>query len=1598
MIGHEGQPYVKVRVQGQKLLSLVDTGASKSVINERIISELNMWDYVKETDVTLMAMGEHPIRTLGTIMLMVEFPNSIFRANVEFQVVKEFPQDCILGWDFLTSGSLSVESRRGKFILKRCEDLEEPIICKETNSQGKIAMMVSRRISTDEQEGLVRPESRDLSTDTEREEKYKEYLCPAEAVQIPAYGEHHFMMKVPNRTWDFWGQEAIQVLPLDEMPEGCLVVAKQLVMLSKKLIPLRVINLSQTPVRIKENSRFARIEELHNEETQVLGWDSWTGLSRPLSVYCITVVTPDNAEKIVEETLRVHPWIKELNIGDLSVYQKAEVYQRLAKYSKVFSKGDMDIGNTHLIQAKIPLDTDQPIRTRPYPMSMDKLAQLKVEVQKLKDLGVVEKSISSYNSPTVLVKKKDGSCRLCIDFRKINEHTLPQDWPLPTFDMATKLLAHNQFFSGLDMVAGYYQIPLHPDSRDCTTFTAGVEKVRFTRLPMGCRNSVAEYQRLMTVLLGEMQFTKALVYIDDILIWGATFEEHLDRLTEVWEKLEGANLKLKTSKCGLFQKQVKFLGHVIGSFGIRPDNKKVEAIEKFGRPKHAKDIKSFLGIANYFRRFVPNYSLIAKPLYDLTSEKIKFKWGEEQQLAFIRLKNALCLPPILAHPNFEKPFTLYTDASLIGVGGILCQEHPEGGEMAIAYASRKLTDAQTRYTITELELWALVYAIKQFRCYLHGVKFVAVVDHCPLKHLRSMRDPTARHFRWIWFLMDFQFEIRHRRGTAHGSVDALSRDPNFADRSILFQNPRACLLKGGPVKGEDVDSWLDNVTSQLEVSRSSKAPELLTYEENHADSLFEAMSMFLTGTTASAGRCRDLIHMYESHNRRYVELNNIKCEEGVSTYLKSLKRGAAGTLMEVQSIASLLKVPVIYRIGQGANLMMGEMESKLIGEPPEGVVFEIEQDEWGNWRWVNFNYLAGKNEHDEKVWTKEKRARVNFDKEIENLKKEALGQRGDSAFGELEPIFEEKEEESDDSDEEGLFPMCSLQVRMRNMPTKEDELYVPTAGEIRKCQNKDAFCSAWIKYLKQGDKSGLSKRLYNRLRECLVMNDQDMLVYRPRGRTRREEPAIDKLVLPQMLFPTVIKGIHNFLAHPGRDKTLQLINQRYYRPGMADLVACFIKACDLCKNKTTVKTSHLHELQRFPVAQARFVAWNCDYMGPLKTTERGNKFIFTAVDQYSRWLEAVALPDAGSELLAHTMMDTIVARYGVPKLIHSDRGSDFLSNLMNSFYKVLKIKKTHTSPWHPQANGKIERIHSYLGNALRVTSDVGQTDWDLQLPYALLSYRTSFHKYTGDAPAYVVYGVDLDLPVYSMMETDMPRTFAMGLTPSGTGTEVAHRLALARRRHEEVAEKQTAKSHEDANRTREPVTLKVGDVVLFKRPLTKKGLSKKLHRPWVGPFRIIRKIGEATFVVKVVGGRRQYQCHADSLLKSDEGFRQEMEGWASQAREVMEDLDELTNVTPPVMKTVAGEGLRDDQLEPDDSEQTERQLAGTADIESGMDQDIAQAKEAEEDAQRLGARSKVKKTPTVKEHNTRSQAKKRGYVIGGRFVSDEELALPKPLT
>lgn len=459
---------------------------------------------------------------------------------------------------------------------------------------------------------------------------------------------------------------------------------------------------------------------------------------------------------------------------------------RLQKFLK--KKLPVTVGNppvSKLSPHKIDVGDTEPIRQRAHRMTERIREVMWKAVDKMLSEGIIEPSGSDWASAVVMVKKPNNEHRFCVDYRAVNAVTKKDAYPLPNMAGILDELRQANYLTTLDLSQAYWQIPLSEESKPITTFTVpGRGLFQFTRMPYGLTNAPATFQRALDRLLGPELYPHVFVYLDDIIIVTKTFDEHLHWLGKVLDKLNGAGLVINQKKSKFCCPQVKYLGFVVDSNGLRIDSDKTAAVLEFPVPKTVKQLRRFLGMASWYRRFIPDFATIAEPLTRLTKKNQSWDWGDAQQDALDALKKHLTSAPTLACPDFSLPYTLQTDASGVGLGAVLTQ-NIDGQERVIAYASRTLSDPEKKYSVTEQECLAVVWSISKFRCYLEGYTFTVITDHSSLRWLHNLKDPTGRLARWALGLMEYDFKIVHRKGALHHVPDALSRAPMEAVIAII---------------------------------------------------------------------------------------------------------------------------------------------------------------------------------------------------------------------------------------------------------------------------------------------------------------------------------------------------------------------------------------------------------------------------------------------------------------------------------------------------------------------------------------------------------------------------------------------------------------------------------------------------------------------------------------------------------------------------------------------------------------------------------------------------------------------------------------------
>lgn len=474
--------------------------------------------------------------------------------------------------------------------------------------------------------------------------------------------------------------------------------------------------------------------------------------------------------------------ITEINVSqpvtsrdELSVQQKECLDKLLEEMAAEIGKG---LGRTSLIKHRIDTGDSLPIKHRQYPFAPPIMAELEKEIQDMLDNDVIEPSFSSWRSPVLLVKKSSGKNRLCLDSRQLNKVTVKDSYPLPRVTTILDSLKNARFLSTIDLRSAFWQIPLEEASKEKTAFgLAGKGLYQFKVMPFGLSNASQTQQRLMDRLFTTEFESRIFTYLDDIVICDDSFDGHLSSLSHVKNQLKEAGLTINLEKCVFARSSLKYLGYIVDKEGLRTDPDKVKAILDYPRPATYTELKRFIGLASWYRRFVENFAIVAAPLHELTKGGKKTKrivWNKEAEDSFLNLKTALTSTPVLRVPDFTKPFSIQCDASNRGTGGVLIQI-ADGLEVPIAYTSKKLSERECKYSASERELLSVLHAVEQFRPYVEGNHFKVITDHSALQWLHRNRDPHGRLARWAMRLQQFDYEIVHRKGKYNTVPDALSR-------------------------------------------------------------------------------------------------------------------------------------------------------------------------------------------------------------------------------------------------------------------------------------------------------------------------------------------------------------------------------------------------------------------------------------------------------------------------------------------------------------------------------------------------------------------------------------------------------------------------------------------------------------------------------------------------------------------------------------------------------------------------------------------------------------------------------------------------------
>ena len=740
----------KIILENKKMNALVDTGAQVSTITVTKAQQLGLKIYKLDSILKLEGTGGIEVPYMGYVEAHLQIPKiKAFKENVLMLVVEEGEYTVRVP---VTLGTLHID-----LMLELATQQE----LKHLNQQwlrGELATKIAMK------QGIV-DENQKLLESFEGVVKLTKPVTiqPHSSIKISGLAEVPKHYKRVHVAIDY---------PESENPERPVYLVPSYGYLRRGTgrIPVMMRNVTTKKVHLQKGIVIA-------------------------SVMAANKIPPKIAPRINKQNEtqeQTKPRLEELlekldlsGIKDWSIENQKAVYKLIEDYQHLFAMNIKELGKTSLVKHEIKLDNTIPFKERYRKIPYHQYEEVRKHLKEMLEIGAIRKSVSPWASPIVLVKKKDGSIRFCIDLRKLNNRTIKDAQSLPRIEDSLECLAGAAIFTSLDLVSGYWQVELTEESKPLTAFTVGpLGFYECVRMPFGLTNAPATFQRLMESCLGELHLRWCIIYLDDIIIFSKTPQEHIERVRGVFAKLDAAGLRLKPSKCEFFKTKISYLGHIVSKAGIETDPKKIADILAWPEPKTVTDVRSFLGFTNYYRKFIHQYAQKAKPLNKLISgenaskKKARVEFDDECKQAFEMLKEICSKTPILAYADYTKPFKLHTDASEKGLGAVLYQEQDDKTHRVIAYASRTLNKAEKNYDAHRLEFLALKWSVtERFHEYLYGGYFEVYTDNNPLTYILTSAKLDAASQRWVASLANYNFKIFYRSGKQNVEADALSRIP-----------------------------------------------------------------------------------------------------------------------------------------------------------------------------------------------------------------------------------------------------------------------------------------------------------------------------------------------------------------------------------------------------------------------------------------------------------------------------------------------------------------------------------------------------------------------------------------------------------------------------------------------------------------------------------------------------------------------------------------------------------------------------------------------------------------------------------------------------
>ena len=1082
--------------------------------------------------------------------------------------------------------------------------------------------------------------------------------------------------------------------------------------------------------------------------------------------------------------------------------------------------------------------------------------------------GHIKHSQSEYAAPHFYVDKPDsaatGEYRAVTDYRLLNDQTVKNRYPLPRADQLFDKLAHAKYFSKIDLRTGFYQILIAEEDRHKTAFVTSQGLFEYNVLPMGLCNSPGVFMALMNDTFRDYLDKFVLVFLDDIIIYSDSLEEHERHLRLALQRLREQRLCAKLSKSALCQTEVEFLGHYVGRDGLRVMEDKIEAVRDWPVPTTMRELRAFLGLAGYYRRFVKGFSEIALPLTELTRNAThqRLQWGARQQLAFIELKRALQTTPVLALPDPTLPFVVNCDASGYAVGAVLQQDRGSGLQ-PVAFLSKKLTGAESRYPVHEQELLAIITALTTWRHYLSGTAVPVRIrtDHKSLIHFQTQPMLSGRQTRWLETLADYDYVIEYVKGEENGVADALSRRGDLndgavpADRPPAFVDTRRTFTLNHIMVHSHRTALIDEINAIQRAERHAgrqqpDRQEELRRQAARAAAVDAARRVIPEREVPDDRPQPDKGGTVVMPTQRCTADNKQRAQCGCKTAKGQhchvhmrLQDGLRVTTSTVAHAGNGLFAArdfapgehladytgdelIIRRDGDGGPYCLALTQRRAIDAAPTNT---------GYGRWANDPRGSDGGPNAEFVLnpargTGRLRATARIRKGTEIFV--SYGRQYWATFGNNAKVL--------------ARPAAGRPLLKWAPPHDVIDLTAMGASTFSSelAAEFDAACAADEAYaarLAKGDRAPAADDT----------TTPDERVTRDGRLFMRGSGA---LCVPkgEALRTRLIRECHDSATagHLGRDKTIEQMQRRFFWHGMTTRVGEYVTTCDACqRNKPSQR---LTPGLLMPIASPTRAAhtWTMDLITQLPKSRSGNDAIVVWVCKFSKLRHYAACKTAiAAPALARLFLSTVVRHHGLPECIISDRDPRFTAHFWRAFWASMGSTLSMGTAYHPESDGQTENANKTLEIMLRSVVDFTQADWDEHLPAAELAFNNSKNETTGFTPFYLVYGREARMPL------DLALAPLTKAADNPTAAEATARWRAALQRASDNTTQQQRRQKVYADRSRREARFAVDDRVLLStehlKLIGERKRARKLTERYIGPYRVKRVVNANAYELEL---------------------------------------------------------------------------------------------------------------------------------------------------